>query len=179
MVVEPERTLAGYIRQMIDSDRDLRDTTRALYLRNLRLHIADTDLGRKDIRAITPDDLRSWWAKLDAGIGARRNVQQLVSKAFNRAVLVGDLEVNPLKRAPEVRRPSKTRNEEVEPLTVAQLEALAEAARAPRRGVVSEMARWRDRLEVLVMGYGGLRAGEVGGLRRQDLVRVNGALPAS
>jgi integrase len=166
-------SVAEYVRRMIDAGRELRPTTRALYLRNLRLHVEDTDLGRTDVRDVTPDDLTNWWTSLDAGPGARRNVHQLVSKALNRALIAGDIEVNPLKRAPEVRRPGKGRQVEVEPLTYDQLTKLAEAARAPRRGVTSEMARERDRLEVLVMGVGGLRAGEVGGLRRQD-VRRNG-----
>jgi integrase len=61
---------------------------------------------------------------------------------------------------------------EVEPLTPAQIEALADAALVARRGGVSEMSKHRDRLEILVMGFAGLRAGEVGGLRRQDMRRV-------
>ncbi len=158
---------------MVDADRNLRDTTKALYLRNLRLHVEDTDLGRTDVRDVTPDDLTTWWSDLDAGPGARRNVHQLVSKALNRAVIAGDRQDNPLRRAPEVKRPGKERQVEVEALSYDQLMELADAARASRRGVVSEMSRERDRLEVLVMGVGGLRAGEVGGLRRQD-IRRNG-----
>jgi integrase len=58
-------------------------------------------------------------------------------------------------------------------LTVDQLEALADAAaradggRYARNPMVCE----RDRLIVLVMGFGGLRAGEVGGLRVNDIQR--------
>jgi integrase len=166
-----EMALAEYVRRMIDSDSGLRPTTRALYLRNLRVWIEGTDLGRTDIRMITPRMLSDWWGALDAGVGARRNVQQLVSKAFNRAVVAGDLATNPLKRAPEVKRPGKGRADEVVPLTAAQIEALADAATLDRRGSVPEMSKARDRLEILVMGFAGLRAGEVGGLRRQDMVR--------
>jgi integrase len=165
-------SVAHYVRRMIDADRELRPTTRALYLRNLRLHVEDTDLGRTDVRDVAPDDLTTWWTSLDAGPGARRNVHQLVSKALNRAVVAGDRQDNPLRRAPEVRRPGKGRQVEVEPLTPAQIEALADAALVARRGGVSEMSKHRDRLEILVMGFAGLRAGEVGGLRRQDMRRV-------
>jgi integrase len=171
-------SVAAYARAMIDADLDLRDTTRALYLRNLRLHVEGTPLGKADIRSVTPDMVRDWWRGLDVGIGARRNAQQLVAKVFNRAVVAGDIDTSPLKRAPEVRRPSKARQTEVEPLTVAQVEALAEASARPRRGQVgpvADMQRRRDRLEVLVMGYGGLRAGEVGGLRVQDMARTGTA----
>jgi integrase len=163
-----------YATQIIDADADLRDTTRALYVRNLRLHVAGTAMGQADIRSLTPDDVREWWSSLKVGVGARRNAQQLVAKVFNRAVLVGDLDVSPLKRAPEVKRPSAQRREEYEPLTVAEVEGLAESATQPRRGQVgpkAEMARRRDRLEILLMAYAGLRAGELGGLRVTDLVR--------
>ncbi len=173
--LEDEWSVAEYTRRMIDA-QDLRSTTRSLYLRNLRLHVDDTDLGRADVRYVTPDEVTQWWTELkkSAGVGARRNVVQLVSKAFNRAVLVGDRDDNPLRRAPEVKRPRPGRQEEVEPLTYGQVEDLAEAASAPRRGQVgpvAEMSRERERLEVLVMGIGGLRAGEIGGLRRQDMTR--------
>jgi hypothetical protein len=40
----PRVVLAAYIKKMIHADRELRDTTRASYLRNLRWHIEDTDL---------------------------------------------------------------------------------------------------------------------------------------
>lgn len=154
---ETEFALENYLRRMIEGNRDLRDTTRELYLRNLRVHIARTPLGEADIRSVTPEDLTTFWAKVD-GIGARRNVQQLLSKAFNRALVSGVIDVNPLKRAPDVKRPARGRQEEVMPLTTREVEALADGAKYPR-----------DRLEILVMAYGGLRAGEVGGLRVQDI----------
>lgn len=174
--LDREWSLQGYIARVIEADLSLRPTTRHLYLRNLRVHIEGTELGRADVRAITPEQLTEWWKGLSAGVGARRNAYQLLAKALNRAVLVGDIESSPLRRAPEVKRPGKNeRQSEIEPLTYEQLMALAEAARQSRRGLVgqvAEMAKERDRLEVLVMGVGGLRAGEVGGLRVQDMVRA-------
>lgn len=156
--VDPRYAFENYLRKIIDDDVELRPGTRELYLRNIRVHISGTPLARADIRTISPEMLTDYWSRLNAGIGARRNVQQLLSKAFNRAVQVGDIDVSPLKRAPTVKRPSKTRREEVEPLTVVEIEKLADAAKNPR-----------DRLEILVMAYGGLRAGEVGGLRVKDV----------
>jgi integrase len=147
-----------YLVAMIRGNRDLRDTTRAMYLRTLRVHIAGTDVGRADVRTVTPEALTAWWGSLDAGPGALRNVQQLLSMAFTRAVRTGLIDVNPLTRAPEVRKPRRSARPAVVPLTVADIERLAEAASSAR-----------DRLEILVMAYGGLRAGEVGGLRVQDV----------
>jgi integrase len=156
--LEAKYGFANYVRAMVDANRELRDSTRELYLRNIRNHIEGTEFGDADIRVITPEMVSSYWAGLDIGVGALRNVQQLLSKAFNRALMKGLIDVSPLKRAPDVKRPSKSRRQEVIPLTVDDLEKLAAAAKYPR-----------DRLEILVMGYGGLRAGEVGGLRRQDV----------
>jgi hypothetical protein len=42
-------SVASYIRRMVEA-QDLRPTTRGLYLRNLRLHVEDTNLGRADLR---------------------------------------------------------------------------------------------------------------------------------
>lgn len=154
---DPTYALENFIREMVRAKRDLRSTTRALYLRNLRVHIEGTPLGRADVRSIIAQDLNTWWGSLDAGPGALRNAHQLVSMAFRRAVQTGLRDDNPLDRAPDVRKPSR-RGRSVVPLTVEQIEALAEAATTAR-----------DRLEVLVMSYGGLRAGEVGGLRLEDV----------
>jgi integrase len=93
---------------------------------------------------------------------------QLVAKALNRAVLVGDIETNPMRRAPEVKRPAAGRAEEYDPLTIDEIEALAEAAAAAQW---DEYSAARNRLEVLIMAYGGLRGGEVCGLKRTDIVR--------
>jgi integrase len=157
---DPQFAFATYLRTIIERDRGLRKSTRELYLRNVRNFIDGTTLGETDVREVTPELLSDYWASLDAGNGALRNVHQLLSKALNRAIVAGLIHFNPLKRAPDVKRPPRGRKEEVEPLTWEQVEALADAAKFER-----------DRLEILVMAYGGLRAGEVGGLRRQDIVR--------
>lgn len=73
-------------------------------------------------------------------------------------MLVGDLDTSPLKRAPDVKRPRPGRQTEERPLTVSELENLAASAKYQR-----------DRIEILVIGYSGLRAGEVGGLRVEDV----------
>jgi integrase len=86
---------------------------------------------------------------------------------LNRAVVAGDIDVSPLKRLPEIKRP-RTERPEIEALDVEQVEALAAAAAASQW---DEMSSARNRLEILVMAYGGLRAGEVGALKRTGLIR--------
>jgi integrase len=154
----PEFAFVAYLRRMIDGNKRLRESTLELYNRNIRNHIDGTVLAQTDIRDVTHEMLEAYWADLDLGVGATRNVHQLLSMAFHRALVAGDIDTNPMDRAMSVKRPAKGRREEVVPLTVVQLEKLADAATNPR-----------DRLEILCMGYGGLRAGEVGGLREQDI----------
>lgn len=156
---ERERTLAGYLRRIIDRDKELRKSTREQYTVTLRTHIEGTILGNTDVRLIEAEMIRGFWEDLDAGVGARRNVYLLLSKAFNRAIRDGIIDISPLVRA-GLKRPPKGRQEEVIPLTVAELEKLAAAA---------AVRNPRDRIAVLLMGYAGLRAGEVGGLRLQDI----------
>jgi integrase len=87
----------------------------------------------------------------------RRNVYLLMSKVLTTAIRAGIIDVSPLKRA-GIKQPAKGRRVEAVPLTVDEIEALADGARCQR-----------DRLAILLMAHGGLRAGEVGGLRVQDV----------
>jgi len=153
---------------MIELDDSVRPGTKDVYLRNLRLHFEGTALGGMDIRTITPDDVETFWRSLpdSEAKGVRRQVYLLLAKVLNAAVKVGDIPSSPLARSHVVRTPSK--RAEVEPLTVDQVEALAEAAAASQW---DEYASARNRLEILVMSFSGLRAGELGALRRQDVVR--------
>jgi integrase len=164
----PGVPMAEYLRRIIDSDASLRAGTRALYLRGVKHRLDGTELGATPIGAVSPEQVRSWWNSLPNTPGVRRNAYQLVAKAFNRAVLVGDIAASPMRRAPEVKRPRAGRQEEYDPLTVEQIEHLARAAGESHW---DEYAAARNRLEVLVMAYAGLRGGEVGGLKRTDLVR--------
>lgn len=155
---DPTYSVENYIAAVIRGNRNLRDTTRALYLRNIRVHIEGTALGRADIRTVDSAMVERYWNGLDIGNGALRNVAQLLSMAFRRALRAGIIDVNPLDRAPDIRKPPIRRRANVRPLTVEEIERLVDAA-----------ATSRDRVEMLVMAYGGLRAGEVGGLRVEDV----------
>jgi integrase len=151
-------SVAGYLRGVVERDRSLRPSSRDTYLHSIRNHLAGSPFGDTDIRYVGPDDVAGYWASLDGlGDGALRNVRQLLSKAFHTAVREGVIDVSPLERA-NIKAPPKRRATEIVPLSVDEIERLADAA-----------ATARDRLMVLVMAYGGLRAGEVGGLRVQDV----------
>jgi integrase len=154
----PQYVFENYLRTLIESDKALRQTSRETYLHSLKNHIAGTPLGQADVRAITPEMVKEFWVELDVGVGALRNVYQLLAKAFNHALNVeGVISFSPLVRA-GIKRPAKGRREEIVPLTVSEIERLAAAAMHPR-----------DRAAILLMAYAGLRAGEVGGLRVQDV----------
>jgi integrase len=156
---EEELRFQNYVRSMVENAKMLRPTTRELYMRNIRHHIEGTALGHKNIRFIEQADVEHYWRNLDLGVGALRNVAALIRKAFNTAKRQGLIDISPLERA-DIRIPSRRVRSggEPEPLTVDELERLAAGA-----------TRERDRLIILVMGYAGLRAGEVGGLRLRDI----------
>jgi integrase len=158
-----------YARRIVELDDNLRPGTKALYLRILRLHFEGTELGASPVHAITPDVIAEWWRRLPdtEAKGVRRQAHQLLAKILNRAVVTGDIETSPLKRLPEVKRP-RTARPEIDALTVEQVEALAGAAAS---GQWDEYASARNRLEILVMAYAALRAGEVGALKRADVIR--------
>lgn len=148
---------AEYLRGVIVRDKSLRPSSRDTYGHSLRNHIAGTPLGGADVRAITPEDVRDYWSRLHLGPGALRNVRQLLSKGFNAAIREGVRDDNPMTRA-AIRSPAKDRQSEPDPLTVAEVERLADGAPTQR-----------DRLMILLGAYGGLRAGEIGGIRADDI----------
>jgi integrase len=152
--LETEFAFATYLRRLIEQDGELRESVRDTYLSGLRNHIEGTPFGRADIRAIGPDVVEAFWATVTTN---RRNIYQLLAKAFNAAVRAEVIPSTPLRRA-HVKRPSTRVKPEDRPLTVDELERLAAGAREPRA-----------RLAILLMGFCGLRAGEVGGLRVQDV----------
>lgn len=65
----------------------LRPSTRELYERNVRNHIDGHPIARLDLHAITGVDLADYKGSLKIGQSAWNNVQQLLSKAFNRAIM--------------------------------------------------------------------------------------------
>lgn len=145
-------SLADYIEQMISDDWNLRGSTRYGYHRTHERHIARS-IGRRPIAQISRQELREFLVGLNLGMAGKAGVYRLLAKAFNQAVREGVLDRSPLKSIP---RPKAIRREIV-PLVPIQIDALARRADP------------RYRAAILVAAWGGLRAGEVGGLRVQDV----------
>ncbi|MDP9185092.1 MAG: hypothetical protein M3O29_05435, partial [Actinomycetota bacterium] len=160
---EDGQRFENYVARLIDGGA-ITDSAKHTYRHTLKNHIRGTPLGLKNIRFIDPDDVEAFWNALSCGDGARRNIAQVLRKGFSRAVKRGLIEANPMLRA-DIEVPSKRKRVRgaARVLEADELRRLAAAA-----------ASDRDRLIVEVMGYAGLRAGEVGGLTRRDVVRRDG-----
>jgi integrase len=154
---EDEFAFAAWVRAMVERDHNLRPASLDKYLTTLRNHIEGTPLGAADVRTIEPEDIAEFWSGVRGGAGSRRNVWQVLGMAFTHAVRSGLIDVSPLARA-GIKAPRKDRERDIDVLTVRDVERLADAATSRR-----------DRAAVLLMAYGGLRAGEVGGLRVRDV----------
>jgi integrase len=138
---------------------NLRPSTRARDEMLLRRY-ALPRFGDVALVAISQRDVRAWVADLSAGPLAPATVQkayQLLGKVMGAAVDAGMVMQTPCRRVPL----PKVEREEMRFLTPAEIARLADLI-APRY-----------RALVLVAAYGGLRVGELAGLRRGrvDLLR--------
>jgi len=138
---------------------NLRASTRARDESLLR-RLALPSFGDAPLAAISQRDVRAWVAELSARGLAPATVQkayQLLGKVMGAAVDAGMLAQSPCRRVPL----PKVEREEMRFLTPAEVVTLADAI-VPRY-----------RALVLVGAYGGLRIGELAGLRRShvDLLR--------
>jgi integrase len=116
--------------------------------------------GGVPLAAISQRDVRAWVAELSARGLAPATLQkcyQLLGKVMGAAVDAGMLAQSPCRRVPL----PKVEREEMRFLTPAEVATLADAIQP------------RYRALVLVGAYGGLRIGELAGLRRSrvDLLR--------
>jgi integrase len=119
-----------------------------------RRHTAD--LEKKPIGDVTSADIRLLMGRMEAeGLGApiRSSVRKLLSKVFAAAVRDGVLVRNPVASVPNPR----SERREILVYTSQEVAALAEAVGPALRPAV------------LLSAYGGLRGGEVAGLRVQDV----------
>ena len=151
-------TLAEWSKRWQATTTNLRPTTRDLYAYLLRRFLLPT-FGKAALSSIDVLAVRSWLASLQAqGVSAstRAKVYRLLSRILGAAVEAGYLLRNPC----TVKGAGQERAPEMRFATVAQVGALAEAI-GPRY-----------RALVLVAAYGGLRWGELVGLRvrRVDLL---------
>jgi integrase len=114
------------------------------------------DLEQRPIGEVTPSDIRALMASLeedDVGPAARASVRKLLSKVFRVAVAEGILARNPCASVPVPR----IERREIHIFTVQELDALGKAMPPHLWAAVPLSA------------YTGLRGGEVGGLRDQDI----------
>jgi integrase len=160
---EDGQRFQNYVLRLIQNDA-ISESARETYGHTLRNHIEGTPLGLKNIRFIDPEDIENFWFALRCGDGAKRNIAQVLAKGFSRAVKRGLIESNPMRRA-DIQVPSKRKRVRgaIRVLELDELKRLAASAGSER-----------DRLIVMVMGFAGLRAGEVGGLTQRDIVRRDG-----
>jgi integrase len=151
-------TLAEWASRWQAATTNLRPTTRDLYAYLLRRFVLPT-FGKAALSSIDVLAVRSWLASLqDQGVNAstRAKAYRLLSRILGAAVEAGYLVRNPC----AVKGAGQERAPEMRFATVAQVAALA--------GAIGP----RYRALVLVAAYGGLRWGELVGLRvkRVDLL---------
>ena len=145
-------TLYTYAKQL-SSARGLKSGSRRGYLNSLK-HLGK--FGETPITDLTSQALRTWWESLDIGHGAEANVWKLLGKVEKQAANDGVLPPG-LRARSGIKPPSKRRRKKIEPLTPTEVTTILEACKLPV-----------DRTAIMLATYGGLRSGEVGGLRARD-----------
>lgn len=114
-------------------------------------------LGGYELRELTPMLLVEWKAELEKrGVGSPTvlKMMSLMSKMLNRAVLAGELQVNPLR---EVSRPKQSQKMAPAPLSPVEIETL--------RSLVGP----KDKTILSILGYMGLRPVELKALCWEDV----------
>lgn len=153
------RLFVEWVKEYESTITGLRPSTLARDDSYMRNHVIPT-FGRTQLGAIDAMSVRTWIAKLEAKGLAPATVQkchQVLSKAMQAAVAVELIKSNPCASTPL----PKVEREEMRFLIPAEVATLADAIDKRYRSLV------------LVGAYGGLRAGELFGLRhkRLDLMR--------
>jgi len=146
-------TFADYARQWL-AGRELKPRTRAEYARVIEGKLVPA-FGRRKIRSITADDVRTWYASLDPELKtARTHAYAILRTIMGTALAEGVTDANPVHiiGAGTTRRAKKIR-----PATLAELETIA--ANMPTK----------YRAMVLLASWTALRFGELTELRRRDL----------
>jgi integrase len=141
---------------------NLRASTRARDESLLR-RLALPRFGDAPLAAISQREVRAWVAELSARGLAPTTVQkayQLLGKVMGAAVDAGMLAQSPCRRVPL----PKVEREEMRFLTPAEVATLADAIAS------------RYRALILVGAYGGLRVGELAGLRRNRVDLLHGTV---
>src|SRR6266511_2789987 len=160
-VPKADRTqrLDTYVDQMLVSSHDIAPSTLSGYRSTFELHIRGP-LGRRPVGEISTPELQAYVNRLvaaGAGNGTLTAVRQLLAKVFNQAWHDGILSKVPTRtlRLPKERRQKLSRE---------VLQGWADAM-----GPLAAAIEHRYQLALYLAGVLGLRAGEIGGLRIQDV----------
>jgi len=153
-VADRKQPLGEFIESMLASSHNIAPSTRAWYRQHYEGYVPDS-LRRRPVGQITRAELQAFFNDLidTKGNGTVNAVRQVLTKAFNSMVEDGQLTRSPI-RGVEV---PKRERKEIEPVPLETIEALADAIDP------------RYRAALLLAAYGSLRAGEIGGLRVQDI----------
>lgn len=149
-------TVSEYASELI-ADPTLRPNSSRMYRNALKkITVTSPDLADRQLAKVTVQDVRGLFNALDAN---RDNVHRLLSRVFTAAVREGLIRVSPLMQSgiKLSKLKSRTKRERIRALTADQVEELARAADD------------RYQLPIRIGAYVGLRAGEVGGLRVEDI----------
>jgi integrase len=154
----PKTTTRTALKEYADrwlEQRNLKPRTKAEYRRLLDKQVIP-DLGSEPLSAISPDDVRAWYAKVGARTGPteRTHAYQLLRTILGTALTDGLVSTNPchIRGAGQGKR---VRN--IRPATLAELEVIV--------GATPE----RLRLLVLLATWCAPRFGEITELRRKDI----------
>ncbi len=158
----------------------IRESTRRGYLWLTR--IVTEKWGDTPVSEIKKADLQAWLGEMTSQGRSRATIRHIAGtmrRILTYAVEIGGLESNPAERL----HIASARPSEVKPLTIAQIEDLAEAISHSDLHVGGNGATSTGRAErpdlalaVKLAAYCGLRAGEVWGLRRRDIQLESSAL---
>ena len=156
-------TVGEWAERWLDGAHHLKPSTRASYEVALRSHVLPR-WGDTPVTNITRQDIAEWVAEM-VGAGQKPDRIRLnmvaLRNTLNIAMDANVLHVNP---TIGIKRP-QSKSHEMHPLTVEQIEALAEAISRPH----GRTERPDLGLAVRLAAYTGLRAGELWALRRKHL----------
>ena len=167
-----KETVATWAERWIASKINLKPKTKADYEMTLRVYVVPR-FGDTPISKITRADVQAWVQDLTAqglSVSSVRRAIGGLNRIFGEAIISGALENNPCQRISLPRQPKS----EVEPLTLEQVRALADAIEHPEIKPAGNGARPVGRshfpeysLLIRFTVFTGLRAGEVAGLKRK------------
>lgn len=160
-------TLESFVTDLWMPQLELRAATRRDYESLWKNHIKPT-LGDRAVRDLTKADVRAWWATLDPSKPrARSKAFQLLHNMMTGAVDLELIDANPVVLPSRTKIRTK-RAKKVEPLTIAQLNTIADTIEPERL-----------RMAVLLGCWCALRFGELTELRRRDVDLAQGVIHVS